>query len=418
MISFILGYIVLVLFSMMLMYVRKIKGCSFYTILSFLIFPVLIVTGVQVILCIIMNLRKPPFEYWIVYMVFFFVAFLFDLMGENFANRVSLGSIKLKKNVATIDTHRYYRKRLSFLAVIGVIYAIMHLVIIMSHYPSFYQLVQSEVQEQYSSGLNYYVRLFLMLCTVYYWGCAKFTKNNIIMGLICFVPNMLTFVKSILLLSILGALVIRLYKGEIKLSLRTCIITLSLGVIVFFGINLIEVGIYDTEVLKNVETYKSIGAKMGGYFISGVQSFGQNLLDGVHSFRKVDNVTIAPFVSLLSKFGIGTSFRAITTIDQVFWYSSQLGKTFASNVNGYVGTLYLFSGVLFGNILNALWVFIASFMKTLFTDTMDMMTALAGLFCSAFLLGWFDYYFSQTFWIYLIMIAAIANYFLKLNFSR
>ena len=71
-----------------------------------------------------------------------------------------------------------------------------------------------------------------------------------------------------------------------------------------------------------------------------------------------------------------------------------------SNVNTYVGTLYLYNGMIIGNLLNILWVFITSFMDEVFSKRNDILTALSALFCAAFSLGWFEYYFVHTFWVY------------------
>lgn len=413
MISMIIGYTALLLFSLILLYIRRKNRGSYYSVTSFLFIPILFVTGVQIILCNLMGLEIPPIEYWLWYILFFVVVFLFDSFGEKLADRLTIGGVPVKRGIPTTELYGGYVQRLKVLSILAAAFALAHLLMIMSHYSNIYQLVQPSVQSQYGSGINYYVRLFLMLCTVYYWGCSKITKTNLLLGLICFLPNALTFVKSIILLSILSSLTIRLIKHEFKISLKMILVVFVIGIIVFYGVNMVEMGIYDINILKDIETYKYIGVKMGGYFVSGVQSFAQNLIDKRDAFLAVDNVTLAPFVSLLSKIGIGESYRAVTTISQVFWYSEQLGRNVGSNVNGYVGTLYLFSGVLLGNILNAIWVFVASFLERCYIESDDIRSALAGLFCGAFTLGWFDYYFSQTFWVYLIIITAVFHAVLK-----
>ena len=54
-------------------------------------------------------------------------------------------------------------------------------------------------------------------------------------------------------------------------------------------------------------------------------------------------------------------------------------------------------------------------MDELFSERKDVLTALSSLFCAAFSLGWFEYYFVHTFWVYLIVIAFLINIVLRLR---
>ena len=65
----------------------------------------------------------------------------------------------------------------------------------------------------------------------------------------------------------------------------------------FFGIYLVEMGVYNPEIIFEIDTYKMIGSKLIDYLISGVQSFSQNISEGdKRIFKSVDNVTLAPFI--------------------------------------------------------------------------------------------------------------------------
>ena len=256
----------------------------------------------------------------------------------------------------------------------------------------------------------------MMIATAYYLGCSKISKKNIFLGLFCLIPNMLTFVKGIVFIPCLASILLRLKKGDIKISLKAGITIVFVGIMVFFGVYLAEMGVYNPEILLKMETYKFIGAKLIDYLIAGVQSFSQNIsADNVYSFRQLDNVTLAPFINFMAKFGVGKSIDTVNTIWQTFGFSSIRDVNVTSNVNTYIGTLYLYNGMIVGNILNFLWVFITSFMDELFSKREDILTALSALFCAAFSLGWFEYYFVHTFWVYLIAIAFFFFLFLKIR---
>ena len=56
-------------------------------------------------------------------------------------------------------------------------------------------------------------------------------------------------------------------------------------------------------------------------------------------------------------------------------------------------------------------------MDEVFSKRNDILTALSALFCAAFSLGWFEYYFVHTFWVYLIAIAILVSVILKSTFK-
>lgn len=159
-------------------------------------------------------------------------------------------------------------------------------------------------------------------------------------------------------------------------------------------------------------------SKLIDYLIAGVQSFSQNIsTHNVYSFKHLDNVTLAPFINFMAKFGFGESIDTVNTVWQTFGFSSIRDISITSNVNTYVGTLYLYNGMIIGNLLNILWVFITSFMDEVFSKRNDILTALSALFCAAFSLGWFEYYFVHTFWVYLIAIAILVSVILKMRIT-
>lgn len=380
---------------------------------NYLIVTFAFITGVQVVACATLKYKTATFEYWIILILFIFVAVIADIAGWKFANGVSIKGEYLKKQHKSIWMERNNLK-FDFLCMICVIYTLGKFFVLSGSLPNTYYIVQEEFQNQYAGGFNFYVRLLMMIATVYYWGCSKVSKRNMIMGFLCLLPNILTFVKGIVFIPCLASILLRLKRGELRISPKTGIIIFTVGIGVFFGVYLIEMGIYKPEIVFDIDTYKFIISKLVDYLVAGVQSFSQNISNNNgESFRTIDNVTLAPFINTFAKLGFGESIDTLSPIFQNFGYSSIRNIAVTSNVNTYIGSLFLYNGFLLGNLLNIFWVFITSFMDEIFDKNFDILTALSALFCAAFALGWFEYYFMHTFWIYLIIIAFITSLFIK-----
>ena len=411
----ILEYVVFIAIMITLLWINKILRQSFFCVSNYLIVIFSAITGVQVIACFLLKYKTATIEFWIIIIVFIIIAFFADLVASKLAKRVTINGVKLKSQCKSVLMNKH-EKRFDILCVFAIMYSILRFITLSGGFSNIYYVVQEEFQNRYSSGLNFYVRLFMMIATAYYLGCSKISKKNIFLGLFCLIPNMLTFVKGIVFIPCLASILLRLKKGDIKISLKAGITIVFVGIIVFFGVYLAEMGVYNPEILLKMETYKFIGAKLIDYLIAGVQSFSQNIsADNVYSFRQLDNVTLAPFINFMAKFGVGKSIDTVNTIWQTFGFSSIRDVNVTSNVNTYIGTLYLYNGMIVGNILNFLWVFITSFMDELFSKREDILTALSALFCAAFSLGWFEYYFVHTFWVYLIAIAFFVSVILKIR---
>lgn len=411
----ILEYFIFLVIMITLLWINKALRKTFFTVSNYLIVTFSVITGVQVIACLLLKYKIATMEYWIILTAFIIIALLTDFTASRFARRLTFHDVKLKCQRESILMKKH-EKRFNVICVMAAMYSIIHFIHLAGRFPNMYYVVQEQFQNQYSAGLNFYVRLFMMIAAAYYLGCSKISKKNILLGLFCLIPNILTFVKGIVFIPCLASILLRLKNGDIKITLKAGIIIVFVGIMVFFGVYLFEMGVYDPDILFNIDTYQYIGSKLIDYLIAGVQSFSQNIsTDNVHLFRHLDNVTFAPFINFMAKFGLGKSIDTVNTVWQTFGFSSIRDTSITSNVNTYIGTLYLYNGVIIGNLLNILWVFIASFMDEIFSKRKDVFTALSALFCAAFSLGWFEYYFVHTFWVYLIAIAILVSAVLKIR---
>ncbi len=406
----IIEYILFLLMMITLLFINKKLRKSVFTVSNYLIVTFSVMTLLQVIACYLFDYKKPTIEYWIILTIFIFVAVLTDLGSNRFASRVSLCGVKIKKGDSIETWADKNEKKFDIICIVAALYAIFLFVKLARGFPNLYYVVQDEFQNEYTRGINYYIRLLMLIATPYYWGCSKLSKKNIFMGLICLIPNILTFVKGIVFIPCLASILLRLKKGDITLSLKAGIAIVLVGISVFFIVYLSEMGIYNPDILFEVDTYKFIGSKLINYLIAGVQSFSQNISENnIDVFRSTDNITLAPFINIIAKLNLEKSITPLCTIWQTFGFSSLRGVAVRSNVNTYIGTLYLYNGFLVGLLLNVFWVFIASFFDEIASEKLNLVTALSSLFCAGFALGWFEFYFMQPFWIYLIVITALIE---------
>jgi hypothetical protein len=387
-------------------YFTKRKQGNLMTPSCLLIITYIFVLGVQFIACCIYELPFSTFDCFAIYFVFFSIAFLCDDLGYEFARRVSFNGKRLINGNSLISKSSSIQKLLKFLSAVAVILCIYYFISISMGLPLHY-IVTENVQNQYASK-SFLLRLFLMITSTYYLGISKFSRTNVIWGCLLLIPNILTFVKGIIMIPVLASIIIRIKNQEIKISPNVVIKICLTGVVVFYGVYLAEEAVYDINKIFDVNTYDVISAKFLHYFIGGVQSFCQNIIGGYDQFTHADNVTLTPFINLLAKFGITKSINSVNSIRQNIVYNNGLYSD--TNINGYVGMLYLFDGFFVGNILNAFWVFFTSFMSTISLKKNDLVTAMSSLFLCAFALGWFDFYFVQTFWLYLIIIAGVMKF--------
>ncbi len=411
----VLEYIVFFFTMLLLLWINRVLRKSIFTVSNYLIITFVVITGVQVIACFLLKYKITTAEYWAILIFFIIVAVMTDLLASRIARNLVYCGVKLKSKHVNLLMSKNEMK-FDILCILASIYSILHFFHLAGGFPNMYYVVQEQFQNQYSAGLNFYVRLMLMIAATYYLGCSKISRKNILLGGLCLIPNILTFVKGIVFIPCLASILLRLKNKDIRISFKAGITIAFVGILVFFGVYLVEMGVYNPNIVFKIDTYQFIGSKLIDYLIAGVQSFSQNISNNnVHSFKKIDNVTLAPFINFMAKFGIGKSIGTVNNVWQTFGFSSIRDVSITSNVNTYIGTLYLYNGLVIGNLLNILWVFIASFMDELFSERKDVLTALSSLFCAAFSLGWFEYYFVHTFWVYLIVIAFLINIVLRLR---
>lgn len=402
----ILSYILYVIVSICTIRLVNIETKSFVNITSVFVLPYLIICTIQEIVCLTFDFfQLPNFEYWFINIVFVFVTGLVEFV---------MSSLSQKRIFINSFTEYYDKQHLSKLFI-----ALAALAVIATGIDSFKMvnsielgiLLQDDFQDEFgeSAGGNFYIRLLTLIMAVYFLGINK-SKIGYMIGLLCFVPHIVVNTKGILFIPVIASLLTRIILGRITSFKKTFLILGILGVFIFFSSYLLENLIYKESV--DFDRLIFLCEKLISYMLSGVQEFFVNIRDGIeHNVNKV-NITLAPIENLFAKFGIGES---VSNVNTEFYRS--IGKlphygAVYSNVNGYIGTLYLFNGLIGGLLYHVFLIIIAFLIKIkTYACKRPFWIILYSLFLSGFFLGWFEFYFMHTFWVYFIVLTFIIDYF-------
>lgn len=273
------------------------------------------------------------------------------------------------------------------------------------------KIVQEEFQLAYSGGFSFYARLICMIASVYFFSFFnKKRKVYFLLGAICLVPNILTFVKGTVFICIVAGVLGNTIIHQRKLSLRILAIVGLTGVLVFFGTYLVEICIWEPSKFVQKETYEYIFAKLNFYLISGVQGFNEQLNMGKNFVNSGQNPVFAPVINFLAK-----TTGVVNRVDTISNEWTILGNitnygTAKTNTYSFIGVLVLY----LGGPLSILWEMMIAVIELFFFNLMVRHKKieyfiLYTVFVSVYILGWFNYYLMLTFWVYLfIMLVVLA----------
>lgn len=412
-------FIIIVTTVSLIIFERK-QYNTMLTPFTFLAIPYLIILIYQII---VVNIYRwyPISPTYLFYIYFFLLSFYLVGAFSSVFYRATLlksSSVKVDKD---LNNFKVLLQRNKYVEVISLGSSLILLVLFVTKaltLSNIGMLVQEDFQTSYTSGINFYLRLFSMIGTVYFWGLlSKENKNFFVLGLICFLPNFLTFVKGISYILILGSVIANIILSGKKLNPKKAVLIPLLGIILFFSVYLIEIGIWDIELIFKRDTYELIFAKLNLYLIAGIQAFNVNVTEYQDTFNGLQNPVYAPIANILAKVGFTERIETINNVWVDLGYISNFGYA-SVNTNTYIGTLVLYCGPLIGLLVNSLIAALLYyfFIKALiFKKPLDIMRY--SLFVTGLVLGWFEYYYMHMFWVYLILIFFILKLISKYKFQ-
>ena len=385
--------------------------CSTRKIFSPLILfvvPLSAVIVIQNIFCNWLQLALPSIHFYFIFIYFYMVMFLIGVLSKYTVGQIAFNGNAVGKEVPGFRTW----------GIIFPILCIVHFLVLFRGTSILGRIVQEDFQYIYTGGIWFYFRLLSIIYAAYY-ACEikKLSFKNIIIILISLLPIFLTFVKGVIFIAVLACIVSNMIYNHRKLKLKTIMLAIVIGVGIFFSVYLIENIVWNPERLYDIEVYKQILAKLASYLMSGVEAFNINL-NHAESFRASDNILYAPYINLL--YNLGFLRDRIDTIGTLFTYIGYIPNygAITSNTNTYVGMIYLHAGLvegLFPHFINCMILYYLYYRL----DKASRIGIVAfAVYSTGFILAWFDYYFSQTFWWYLLFFCGVFGILQKFKFPR
>ena len=385
--------------------IAKKETGSAISITSMFVLPYMIICSFQEFVCLAFSFFSlPDAVYWMINIVFII---------STCATEVLLTRITKTQCIQQSFTDFYntfYTSKSFFIISVVIITATTVSSIRMVKSIDLTFLLQEDFQEDFaaSSGGNFYIRLITIILAVYFLGVNK-SKWGYVLGALCFVPHIVVNTKGILFIPIIAILFTQFLLGRVK-NLKKNFLTLGFaGTVIFLCSYLIEDLIYQENV--DIERLSFLGEKMIVYVLAGVQEFAINVRDGIHHNPNYVNITHAPINNFFAKFGLATSVSNVNNeFNRLIGVLPHYGQAY-SNVNGFIGTLYLFNGLFGGLLFNIVLVIITFLLKLKAISTKrPFWIVLFTLFLSAFFLGWFEFYLMHTFWVYFILLTILIDF--------
>ena len=217
-------------------------------------------------------------------------------------------------------------------------------------------------------------------------------------------------VKGDLLIPLIGGLIFRLTIFKPKLKLRSFLLLLISGYIIFnifylFVLN-IEKGSY---VWSDVDSYKFLFRHFVTYLFSGPLALSETLQS--NNINNLYGYLPALFTSLINLFRhINGTYNLIEPVRviEISNYSTVIDLQGAkdSNVHTFIGTIIVFMGWFYG----LFYIFILgmlSYFLYIFSRINIWVTTIYSLIAGALFFGWFEYYFWHSFFILIVMFVII-----------
>ncbi len=290
---------------------------------------------------------------------------------------------------------------ITFIGFLFSIYLIIHFVNLASSLDTLGKIVQEPFQVLYSSGFNFYIRIFLIFILFHYVaGLKRMTIGSILVILLFLIPNFLTFVKGIILINIIGVFLIFIYNKIIKFNFFSVIFGIFSMIISFILVVIIEESIWTFSV--DYEILEESLSNLLAYFFAGIQSFISNFHSNIIPIE-FPNSTIAIFYNPFARlFEIGPIISNVPAIRIILFLN---GIPFSSsNVNTYIGTLFLYNGLFIGNLMNVAISLISTFLFKIYLSRKSRFYfSLYLFFATGLSLSWFEYYYLHSFYFYVIV---------------
>lgn len=291
-------------------------------------------------------------------------------------------------NLPVISTIEDEEKGFSkVLFVIGVILAgvlLLKLYKTLSH--GFYLFGTEDFAEEFSGhGVWAHLRgmiIPILILALYY---VK-KKDFLLWGLIglMLVIQFSYMVKGAIIITVVSALMMKLYTGKIRLNLTLVLGVIAGAVLVFYLIYMV-IPLLGNDGEANMNLVEFIARHFVHYFTSGTLGWSYDLDQGIPD-RNDFSYVVAPFVNIWNAIN---GYETISPVNPIYWNT---GITY-TNVRTFFGTLYIYTTPL----SFATYTLVASsfiyFWKMLATITRNVyIYTILFYYCGLMAMGWFEFY--------------------------
>ena len=393
-----------VIISVIYLYDKNTLGSNL-TPFNILILPIYLITFITYIMSLCSEVKYLHTNTILIFIIFTILFRFLGGVGEYLANNLYKKNKKITFNTSKVDKLMY------ILGVFSVSILLLDFINKIRKFPKVSFIVNEGFQAQYTGGVNFYLRLICFFCVIYFLGTyKKGKKKNILVAILFLLPIFLTFVKGMIIMPCVGGAIMYCIINNKNLKLKNILLVSVLGIFFFLIVYFIEITIWDKNNIYDISTYKTMSDKFISYLTSGIQSFNYNISNNLFfNVDIVDNPIFSPFIKFLSKFNIVESNGYIPS-NQAAIYSVFSNEYKYSNVNSFFGTLLLYSGW-FKSIFMVGFISIYSYFLLIRAKyNQDLVSKLIySTFASGLVMGWFEYYYLQTFWVYMICIIEIIK---------
>ena len=191
-------------------------------------------------------------------------------------------------------------------------------------------------------------------------------------------------VKGAIIITVVSALMMKLYTGKIHLNLTLVLSVIAGAVLVFYLIYMV-IPLLGNDGEANMNLVEFIARHFVHYFTSGTLGWSYDLDQGIPD-RNDFSYVVAPFVNIWNAIN---GYETISPVNPIYWNT---GITY-TNVRTFFGTLYIYTTPL----SFATYTLVASsfiyFWKMLATMTRNIyIYTILFYYCGLMAMGWFEFY--------------------------
>jgi len=395
--TYVLNNILWILASFLFILLRyNIKNGNNYILFDLTFFPTSIITLLYISLAEFFGLYDLDLFFIFIYFLFYAVVFL---------------SCFVNKSTYTLNLDLYTLN--NFDSIIGLIFALLALYnqYIAVSTRGYFDLVYLNNEKLNTAGGIY------IFFTIYYFILifSKKTKNGIdyLCILICFFALFLTFVKGVFIIVIFASFLYKTIYNRQHYNLLKYVVIGLFGVLLFYLSYIVRVYSLGIEMASAIKIYNEAFIS---YFFSGIGGFNANLIKENVTDLKYEALFIPAYNFLYNLFGIGVhnDLMSYTSGNRV-----QFGEYMYSNVNTFLGTVYLSlnKSILFSLIFIYLFYVLLNILIVYLSKLGPYGKSAVSLIMALVFIGWFEYYFWHSFLYYIIIYSVITGIIRKYGFN-